>query len=104
MRDEDNAVDLIRDRLMEGLEHCVGNQDDIGLALSGGIDSVGLAYALRQQYPHRSIHAFTAAYGPDDPELLVATRVAGEIGAHHHMVLTLPEALNRHLPKVIWQR
>ncbi|MGI9259854.1 MAG: asparagine synthetase B family protein [Gammaproteobacteria bacterium] len=100
--DEGGAIELIRNALFTGLERCVGNQDDIGLALSGGIDSVGLAYALRQQYPNRSIHAFTAAHGPDDPELIVAARVADDIGAHHHTVLTLPEALSRYLPHVIW--
>lgn len=100
--DEDSAVELIRDQLFAGLERCVGSQDDIGLALSGGIDSVGLAYSLRQQYPNRSIHAFTAAHGPDDPELIVAARVAEDIGAHHHTVLTLPDALSRYLPNVIW--
>jgi len=89
--DESEAVDLVLHSLREALRRRSEDLDRVGLALSGGIDSIGLAFLLRDLYPKKPIHTFTAGYGADDPETTTATRVAAQIGSIHHEVTTGPD-------------
>ena len=77
--------------------------DRIGLALSGGIDLIALAFLCRRLHPNRELHAFTAGYGPDDPEVRTAAAVAARLGIRHHLVQSLPAQLDRHsLEALVW--
>jgi len=74
----------------------------IGVALSGGIDSIGVAFACRKAIPDAPLHTFTAGSGPDDPEVQTAALVSGRLGAHHHIVTVPASAVVERLPQAIW--
>lgn len=92
----------VANTLLEVLEARIGQRQRLGIALSGGIDSMGLACACRRLRPDIEIHAFTAGHGPEDPEILTAAFVAEKIGAIHHPVIVTPTSLTENLPRVVW--
>jgi len=75
------ARDSVADAFMRAMKIRIARKPVVGVALSGGIDSIGVACASRQLLPHGEIHTFTAGSGPDDPEIMRAEFVAGRIGA-----------------------
>ena len=97
-----DASQRVADTLLEVLEARIDDRPRLGIALSGGIDSMGLACACRRLRPDTEIHAFTAGHGPEDPEILTAAFVAEKIGAVHHRVIVTPETLVERLPRVVW--
>ena len=97
-----SASGLLQETLLKVLEDRIANRKRVGLALSGGIDSMGLACACRRLRPDAEIHTFTAGHGPDDPEILAAAFVSEKIGAVHHKVIVTPQTLVEQLPKVVW--
>jgi asparagine synthase (glutamine-hydrolysing) len=97
-----DARDRLEKTLLEVLEARIGGRRRVGIALSGGIDSIGLACACRHLRPDMEIHTFTAGSGGDDPEILAAAYVSEKIDAVHHRVIVSPDALVDELPKVIW--
>lgn len=101
-RSEEDATEALRKALLGAVRRNAEDLDPIGLALSGGIDSVGLAFLLRHVYPDREIHTFSAGYGEGDPELGVAADVAATIGSVHHEVITPPQLLQEELPRLVW--
>lgn len=102
VRDESRAIELIQRNLRESLRVRVDDLDTIGLALSGGIDSISLAFLLRELRPNGVIHTFTAGSDRDDHELITAAKVASAIGSVHHEVLTPPGLLKDRLSSLVW--
>jgi asparagine synthase (glutamine-hydrolysing) len=102
IRDEDTAKRTIATQFQDAMRRRGGTRKEIGLALSGGIDSIGMAFQLRSIFPEREIHTFTAGHGDDDPEMLTAADVAKEIGSIHHPVPTPPSLVADSLEKLVW--
>jgi asparagine synthase (glutamine-hydrolysing) len=100
--DEAEAIDSVRRLLTEALGRRSRDLNPIGVALSGGIDSTGIAFLLRDLYPDRLIHTFTVGYGPDDPEIITAARVARAIGSVHHEVTVGPDLAREQLYPLVW--
>ncbi len=86
----------------EALRRRLEGRGRIGIALSGGIDSMAVACACRRLFPDADIHTFTAFHGEDDPERLRAARVAAFIRSTHHEVPTPPELMRTELPALVW--
>jgi asparagine synthase (glutamine-hydrolysing) len=99
---EAEATQLVCAELAAAVRRRTADLYTLGLALSGGIDSIAIAFILRRLYPEREIHTFTTGCGPEDPEMATAARVAARIGARHHEVLTPPELLDGALIKLVW--
>ena len=99
---EAEAVERVRTGLRDAVARQCGDGERIGIALSGGIDSIGVACLARELYPDRPIHTFTASNGPDDPEGITARRVAKGLGATHHDVTTTPDLLETRLDQLVW--
>jgi asparagine synthase (glutamine-hydrolysing) len=99
---ESTAAARLRDELRATMERQAGDLDPIGLALSGGIDSVALAFLLREMYPRRAIHTFSAGHGPDDPELVRAKEASSRIQSIHHEVIVSPAELGSTLTSMVW--
>ena len=102
IRDEQTARKVIANHFRAAMQRRVGSDEPIGLALSGGIDSIAMAFQLRSIFPEREIHTFTAGYGEDDPEMRTAADVAEEIGSVHHPVVTPPALVLTSLKNLVW--
>jgi asparagine synthase (glutamine-hydrolysing) len=102
IRSESTAARRLRDELRATVERHANDLDPIGLALSGGIDSMALAFLLRETYPRRAIHTFSAGHGPDDPELVRAREASSLIKSIHHEVVVSPAELGSILPSMVW--
>jgi asparagine synthase (glutamine-hydrolysing) len=98
----DTACSRLADAFMRAAEARIAGESTIGVALSGGIDSIAVACASRQSQPSREIHTFTVGDGPDDPEILRAEFVADKIGARQHSVVVTPDAMVAQLPDLVW--
>ncbi len=101
-RSEAGTMEMLRHELTEALRRNTQESGNIGLALSGGIDSIGLAFLLRKIYPDRQIHTFSAGSDQEDGELRTAALVANAMGSIHHEVHTPPEMVNDCFRDVVW--
>lgn len=99
---EDAACERIGTLLLEATRNLVGGCDRVGIALSGGIDSIGVAYACRRSAPEAELVAFTAGDDHDDPEIRTAAMVMEHLGGAHHPVIVTPRHLADVLPEVVW--
>lgn len=74
----------------------------LGLFLSGGLDSSGLAALMAPMMP-QPVKTFSVGFAEREAnELRYARLVAQAIGAEHHEVLVSPEQFMQALPKLIW--
>jgi asparagine synthase (glutamine-hydrolysing) len=96
------AGTAILDLLSRAIERRVAGRGAIGLTLSGGIDSIGMACLCRRLYPDRTIHTFTAGSGPEDFEITTAAQVARHIRSEHHEVITPPSLIAEQLHRLVW--
>jgi asparagine synthase (glutamine-hydrolysing) len=94
-------------RVRDGLEAAVRSHlmSDVplGLFLSGGIDSSGLA-ALMAPMVDGPIRTFSVGFDePGASELAYARLVARAVGAEHHEVVVSPAEYWSALPQLVWQ-
>ena len=99
---EKEASRKVKDALFSAIECRVGQENTIGIALGGGIDSIGMVCICRKLYPNAEIHTFTAGYGDNDNDLLNASRVAQAMNTIHHEVSSPPGLLKTSLPRLVW--
>jgi len=93
-------------QLRAGLERAVQSHlmSDVplGLFLSGGLDSSGLAALMAPLMPH-PVKTFAVGFAEREAnELQYARLVARAIGAEHHEVVVSPGQFMQALPKLIW--
>lgn len=98
----EQSREAVSKAFLEAIKSQVSGLETIGVALSGGIDSIGVACACRQANPDAELHTFTAGHGPDDPEMQTASFVAEKIGSIHHNVIVTPQDLSENVPFVVW--
>ncbi|WMT92547.1 asparagine synthase-related protein [Pelagibacterium sp. H642] len=75
---------------------------NIGVMLSGGIDSALIAALLRRARPQQDICALTVGYGQTDPEILGARSTAAALGLEHLELIVAIEELEDLVPASIW--
>lgn len=97
----DCAADIL-ESFHAALHRRLDGRKRIGIALSGGIDSMAVACACRRLFPQAEIHTFTAYHGEEDPERVRAARVAAFIRSAHHEVATPPDLMRTELPALVW--
>lgn len=99
----DLPAEEIAKELRHHLEVCIAKRvaytGDIGVWLSGGLDSSTLAALARKHIP--KLHTFAVGLA-DSPDLEYAREVANFIDATHHEVICTFEQLLEILPKVIY--
>jgi asparagine synthase (glutamine-hydrolysing) len=83
--------------VIESINEATG---DVGVLLSGGLDSAAIA-ALASSFLNNRIHTFTIGL-PDAPDLQAAREVADYIGTTHHNLIVSRDELIEYLPEVIW--
>ena len=99
---EEQACEQLRRVLQRATTPLVAGRSRIGLALSGGIDSMSTAFLARQCAPSAEIIAFTAGEHAEDPEIKRAAHVMECLqGKHEPLVVESAELLSR-LPVAVW--
>ena len=74
----------------------------LGLFLSGGIDSTGIA-ALMAPMMKEPLRTFAVGFEePEASELGYAQLAARAVGAQHHEIVVTPEEFLQELPRLIW--
>jgi asparagine synthase (glutamine-hydrolysing) len=95
------SSELLR-RLQGATRPMVAGRSRVGLALSGGIDSLSVAFLARACAPDADLVAFTAGQGPNDPEVVTARRAMAQLGGRHEMLVVSNEELAAQLPLAVW--
>jgi asparagine synthase (glutamine-hydrolysing) len=97
----ERAVDL-RGRLETTVRSHLMSDVPLGLFLSGGLDSTGLA-ALMAPMVHDRLRTFAVGFDDDASNELPYARLAAQaVGAQHHEVTVSPEDFLGALPRLIW--
>lgn len=81
------------------VEEKIGDNRDVGVFLSGGLDSSAIA-AIAKKYTKGRLHTFAVGF-EGFSELQYARRVACKLGAVHHEVLITAPMVMEHLPDII---
>jgi len=87
---------------LRAMERRTRGSANLGIALSGGIDSIAMVAAARKLYPDRTIYTFSAGDDDDDPELRWASRVAEICDTRHYATVVQPEQLKTDLRHLVW--
>lgn len=99
---EGAARDELARRFVAAIRPLVAGRSRIGISLSGGIDSMSVAFACRECAPHAELVGFTAGNGRDDPEIRTASIVMERLGGHHEPVVVTAQPLIDLLPDAVW--
>lgn len=92
----------LRTSLQQAVRSHLMSEVPLGLFLSGGLDSSGLAALMAPMMP-QPVKTFSVGFAEREAnELRYARLVAQAIGAEHHEVLVSPEQFMQALPKLIW--
>src|SRR6266571_6433348 len=92
----------VRERLAAAVKSHLMSDVPLGLFLSGGLDSSGLA-ALMAPMVTEPIRTFSVGFAePEANELAYARLAARAIGAEHREVIVSPEEFFDTLPRLIW--
>jgi asparagine synthase (glutamine-hydrolysing) len=98
---EERAADL-RERLETTVRSHLMSDVPLGLFLSGGLDSTGLAALMAPMAPDR-LRTFAVGFDDDaSNELPYARLAANAVGAQHHEITVSPEDFFGALPRLIW--
>ena len=100
--DEHTAATELARRFVDAIRPLVAGRPRIGISLSGGIDSMSVAYACRQCAPDTELVGFTAGNGADDPEIRTASLVMERLHGRHVPIVVTAEPLIEHLPHAVW--
>ncbi len=100
--EESLAEKELKDLFSNALEKRLEGVEDLGVALSGGVDSAAVVAVMRKLCPDRPIKTFTIGSSLDDPEILLARIVADKFGTEHRELVAEPEEIKEHLPSLVW--
>jgi asparagine synthase (glutamine-hydrolysing) len=99
---ESQACAAVRAALERATVPLVAGRETIGLALSGGIDSMSTAFLAHRCAPTAQLVAFTAGESPDDPEVLRAAKVMRHLNGEHRPLIVDNDELLAKLPLAVW--
>jgi len=91
----------LRQEIDEDIAQKIAGHEEVGVFLSGGLDSSIIAARVAQLH-HRPIHTFSINFGTKYPhENAFAQLVAQRYRTIHHEVTVNPRDFNRRLPEII---
>jgi asparagine synthase (glutamine-hydrolysing) len=97
-----DAAAELRVRLGRAVQSHLMSDVPLGVFLSGGLDSSGLA-ALMAPLVRRPLRTFAVGFEEADAnELAYARLVAGAVGAEHHETVVTPAQFFDALPRLVW--
>lgn len=92
---ESDWVENVREMIHTAVARCMLGDKEVGVYLSGGIDSISVLAILKHLYPDLSIQTFSAGYadvltGESIGEVDFARKMAAHYGTRHHEVIVTP--------------
>ena len=96
------ARDELAQRMVDAIRRVASGRPRIGISLSGGIDSMSVAFACRECAPNAELVGYTAGSDADDPEIRNAALVMERLGGRHVPVIVTAEPLADLLPEAVW--
>jgi asparagine synthase (glutamine-hydrolysing) len=90
-------IETLDEKLRAAVRSRLVSDVQIGLLLSGGIDSGLIAHYMREDF-HGEIHAVTVVSSESDPELENARKIATKYNLNHHVVF-----MNEKLVAETWE-
>ena len=94
---------LLTTKLKQAIERQSAGYDEIGMTLSGGIDSTVILAMLRDLRPDMPVSTYTIGYDKTDSEIVLARRTAEHIGTDHQEIIADVRKLPADLPGFVWQ-
>lgn len=98
---DDAAVEL-RGLLQNVMTRQLLGRERVGIALSGGLDSVAVLGVARNVRPDLHIASYTVGHGHEDPEILRARDAATHFRTEHHECFLPPERVPAELSRFVW--
>jgi asparagine synthase (glutamine-hydrolysing) len=98
---DESAVEL-RGLLQSVMSRQLLGRDRIGIALSGGLDSVAVLGVARNVRPEIHIASYTVGHSHDDPEIIRAREAATHFGTEHHECFLSPDRVPAELSRLVW--
>jgi len=94
-----NYLGIIEKTIIQTIKNKLGNEKNVSVALSGGIDSVLVSALLRKALPEIKIEAISIKFADSIDETKIAGKIAQKLDANHHIVPI--ENFLEELPKAI---
>jgi len=94
-----NHFEIIENTIIKTMINELRDENQVSVALSGGIDSSLMLSLLRKALPDISIEAISIKFADSVDETGIATRIANKFNANHHIVPI--ENFLEELPKAI---
>ena len=85
-RNYSNHLNRIEEIICDAIKTGVGNEKRVSVALSGGIDSTLVISLLRKIFPDIGIDAISVKFADSVDETNIATKIAENINAEHHII------------------
>ena len=100
--DEAEASNRLRQLLVREMERYLGDRTEVGMALSGGIDSLAVAYLARHVRPNIRLVGFTTGAHERDRDIEVARIAMDRLGGQHVAMPIAPDRLLADLRLTVW--
>ena len=101
-RSEQSYISELRRLLLTGCERLLDGLDEVGVALSGGLDSTLTVGAIRAVAPRMRIYSYTVSFREDDPVLRQAAETASHFSTIHREIIIPVDDLPRLIPQLVW--
>jgi asparagine synthase (glutamine-hydrolysing) len=101
-RSKEEHAKILRDNLLKATNRITSQFGKIGIALSGGVDSVAVTAAARIDAPEKEIHSFTVGIDASDNSVLEAKRVAEYFKTIHHEIIIEENNLPELMKNALW--
>lgn len=98
----EESARLVREQLLRTVADQVQGQDQVGIALSAGVDSAIVANCACELKGPSQVTAYSVGYAAADSELAGAGQVADLIGIKHNATYFEAEDVRKFMPQVVW--
>lgn len=86
LRNYSNHLNRIEEIICDSIKTGIGNEKQVSVALSGGVDSTLVISLLRKIFPDIGIDAISVKFADSVDETNIATKIAKNFNAEHHII------------------
>ncbi|MBU9848549.1 asparagine synthase-related protein, partial [Rahnella aceris] len=96
-----SAASVIKKNLQTAVGEHIPSNKRIGIAVSGGIDSVYMTSLVKKTLGERSLLTFSYGYDTDDPNVVGGKQISDLLNCEHTSVITYPDEVPQLLTESI---